>query len=185
MQPHRAYRLAQNVAMITLVAVAPCAAHAQFGADVDAVVGECRRVHSTLERLDCYDRAFPPVVDTGAAAPQPSSAPVRDASTDVQGEPSAATSGESGTAAPDQRALVSANRAQIVEVAMPSISMTVLVAADGRVFTRQDTTVIVRWPSTPFDVDIETSRLGNSTFLIHPRTGERVRVVIRDQPGAQ
>jgi hypothetical protein len=180
MQSHRAYRLAQNVAMITLASVAPCAAHAQADADVGAAVGECRRVPSTLERLDCYDRAFPPVVDTGAAAPQPSSAPVREASTEVQREPSVATSREPGKAAPDERTPVSASRAQIVEVAMPSVSMTVLVAADGRVFTRQDTTIIVRWPSTPFDVNIETSRLGNSTFLIHQRTGERVRVVVRD-----
>jgi hypothetical protein len=185
MQSHRAYRLAQTVAMITLATVPPCAADAQADADAGAAVGECRRLQSTLERLDCYDRAFPPVTDTAAAAPQSSSAPVRDASTEVQRESGVATSREPSKTAPDERAPVSASRAQIVEVTMPSLSMTVLVAADGRVFTRQDTTMIVRWPSTPFDVNIETSRLGNSTFLIHPRTGERVRVVVRDQAGAQ
>jgi hypothetical protein len=151
MQLPRAYRLAQNVVMIALASVAPSAADAQADADVGAAVRECRRVQNTLERLDCYDRAFPPAVDTGSPAPQPGPAAVRDA-----------------------------GRAQIVDVTMPTLTTTVLVAADGRVFMRESTTVMVRWPATPFDVNIETSRLGNSTYLIHPRTGERVRVVIRD-----
>lgn len=185
MQSLGARRLAHNVALIALASVVPCAAHAQADADVGAAVGECRRVQGTLERLSCYDRAFPPDGATGAAVPEPSSAPVRDASAELQSEPSAAQSREPGSAAPAERAPASANRARIVEVTMPSLSTTVLVAADGRVFTRQSTTVVVRWPPTPFDVTIETSRLGNSTFLIHPSNGERVRVVVRDQSAAQ
>jgi hypothetical protein len=185
MQTHGASRLVHNVALIGLAWVVPCAALAQSDADVGAAVGECRRVQRTLERLSCYDRAFPPDGAAGAAVPQPSSAPVRDASAELQSEPSAAQSRDPRSAAPAERAPVSANRARIVEVTMPSLSTTVLVAADGRVFTRQNTTVVVRWPSTPFDVNIETSRLGNSTFLIHPSNGERVRVVVRDESGAQ
>ena len=179
MQSYRAHRLARQAAVIALVAAVPCALHAQADAGMRAAA-ECRRLQGSAERLDCYDRAFPPVIDAGAAAPQPSSAPGRGASTQAQRESSAPTSREPRTASPDQPAPASASRARIVEVTMPSLSTTVLVAADGRVFTRQNTTVVVRWPATPFDVNIETSRLGNSTYLIHPRTGERVRVVVRD-----
>jgi hypothetical protein len=163
MRSGAAYRLAQNV-VIALASLAPYTTHAQGETDGGAAVGECRRMQGTGERLACYDRAFPPLADGAAAAPAPS----------------APTSNEPGSPPPDERAVASSSRAQIVEVTMPSVTTTVLVAADGRVFTRESTTVVVRWPATPFDVSIETSRLGNSTFLIHPRTGERVRVVVRD-----
>ena len=178
MQSRRAHHLALAAIIVALASAGAGGALAQE--DITVTVGACRNVQSPLARLDCYDRAFPPLVDAGNGAPASNAEPAREGRAAPQPEPREVANSQRRNAVADERSPVSATHARIVEITMPSLSTTVLVAADGRVFTRSNTTIIVRWPPAPFDVDIEMSRLGNSTYLIHPRTGERVRVAVRN-----
>jgi len=54
--------------------------------------------------------------------------------------------------------------ARIVEVSRPDVRSSRLVAADGRVFVESNTTTIVRWPETPFDVEVSRSLTGTITI---------------------
>lgn len=151
-------------------------AHAQPGADAAAAVSACQRVTGGSARLDCYDRAFPPFIDTEA---QQDAAARRESSADSLRDESTAAR-ERRTATRNERAPAATDHARIVEMQRPSVTTTVLLAADGRVFVRTNTTTVVVWPDAPFEVDIDRSRLGNSIYLVHPRTHERVRVALRD-----
>jgi len=180
MQPRRPRMRAQTVAIAALAWLGTPAVDAQPNADVAAAVSACQRLPGGSSRLDCYDRAFPPLVaaqaEQDAATRSESDAARRD-------EQSAAAAPASRDATADEPVRASADRAHIVELQIPSLTTTVLVAADGRVFVRENGVSILRWPDAPFDVDIETSRFGSSTYLIHPGTHQRVRVAVRDQTG--
>ena len=39
-----------------------------------------------------------------------------------------------------------------------------LIAADGRVFVESNSTTIVRWPDTPFNIEVNTGRTGTITL---------------------
>jgi hypothetical protein len=174
MNSRRARKLAQTAAIAAALASlwAPVV-DAQSNADV--AVSACQRVPDGSSRLNCYDRAFPPLVATedeqDAATSSASGVAMR-----REQIPAAALESRDATAA-----RASPDRARIVELQMPSLTTTVLLAADGRVFVRENAGSILRWPDTPFDVVIETSRFGSSTYLQHPGTGQRVRVAVRDQ----
>jgi hypothetical protein len=185
MQSRRARKLAQTAAIAALAWLQAPAAHAQPDADVAAAVGACQRVPTRQSRLDCYDRAFPPLVDTQteetAARGQRSEEARREASAEPRrDEQNAPAARERRNVTAAERAPAYANHAQIIELKMPRITTTELIAADGRVFVRESATSILRWPNVPFDVDIETSRFGSSTYLIHPQSRQRVRVAVRD-----
>jgi hypothetical protein len=141
-------------------------------------------------RLDCYDRAFPPGVESeeSAAARESAAAPK---SVEAPEAVEARESGEfvesahGDDAPPLQRERLApvaetAPTARIVEVQMPSLSTTLFLAADGRTFVRENATTVIRWPDTPFDVEIQTGLFGTSTFLQLPGGSRRVRVVVRD-----
>jgi len=216
MQQLRSIRkLAGAVALAALAWLGTPAANAQPQADVATAVSACQRVPGRSARLDCYDRAFPPVderdarqdaaarQDTAArrdtraeTVHEPSAEPRRDESTVAKRDESVvAKRDESAAAKPDESPAATRERrgsfldktapelvdhARIVEVQTPSVATTLLVAADGRVFVRTNSATVVRWPDAPFDVDIEKRLVGNSLYLVHPRTGERVRVGLRD-----
>jgi hypothetical protein len=146
--------LVQGIAIVGLV-LFQSVANAQSNTATPEAADDCRRVPERALRLACYDRAFPPITeaidDDDLLPPReervaPAAAP----------EPSAPT-------------------ARIVEVEMPSLDTTLFRAADGRVFVRERATTVVRWPDTPFDVEIETSIFGTSTYLRLPG-GRRIRV---------
>lgn len=130
-------------------------ANSQVDTPIPEAARECRRVPEGALRLACYDRAFPPLVEAGRG----------DASLPSREEP----------AAPVAASEPPATTARIVEVQMPSLDTTVFRAADGRVFVRERATTVIRWPDPPFDVEIETSRFGTSTYLRLPG-GLRIRV---------
>jgi len=212
----RARKVTGAAALAALAWLGAPAAHAQPQADAATAVSACQRVTGRSARLDCYDRAFPPVDEADARqdaaarretraeqAREPSAEPKRDDRTAANRDESAAAKrDESATAKVDESAAARrdengaairerrgailgktapevVDHARIVEVQTPSVAETLLVAADGRVFVRTNSTTVVRWPDAPFEVDVEKSWLGNSLYLVHPRTGERVRVGVR------
>jgi hypothetical protein len=212
-----ARKIAGAAALAVLTCLGAPAGHAQPQADAAAAVSACQRVPGRSARLDCYDRAFPPVDEadarqdaaarretTAETTRQPSAAPKRDESPVAKRDESAvakrdesavAKRDESAVAKRDESAVAKRERrgsildksapelvdhARIVEVQTPSVAETLLVAADGRVFVRTNSATVVRWPDAPFEVDIEKRLLGNSLYLVHPRTGERIRVGLRD-----
>ncbi|MFL2840441.1 MAG: hypothetical protein ACJ0BT_01175 [Pseudohongiellaceae bacterium] len=54
--------------------------------------------------------------------------------------------------------------AQIVEVQRPTVSSSRLIAADGRVFTESNSISIVRWPETPFNIEVSIGITGTVTI---------------------
>jgi hypothetical protein len=228
-----ARKIAGAAALAVLTCLGAPAGHAQPQADAAAAVSACQRVPGRSARLDCYDRAFPPVDEADARqdaaarretraeqAREPSAEPKRDDRMAANRDESAAAKrdespvakrdesavakrdesavakrDESAVAKRDESAVAKRERrgsildksapelvdhARIVEVQTPSVAETLLVAADGRVFVRTNSATVVRWPDAPFEVDIEKRLLGNSLYLVHPRTGERIRVGLRD-----
>lgn len=134
----------------------PSTLNAQSDTQLPEAASACRRVPERSARLDCYDRAFPPMVESVDGN---DSLPLRDG----RAAPAAAP-------APPRAAT-----ARIVEVEMPSLDTTVFRAADGRVFVRERARTVLRWPDPPFDVAIETGQFGTSTYLRFP-DGLRIRV---------
>lgn len=146
-------------ALVLLASALQPQALAQSDADIAATVRACQLVTELSARLACYDRAFPPIPQ-GAAEP----------GTRTADTPRALTNRGEALGA----------RARIVEIEMPSLGTTVFRAEDGRVFVRDNATTVIQWPDTPFDVEVQTSLLGTSTYLKGAGAGPRVRVVIRD-----
>jgi hypothetical protein len=177
MQFRSARGLAGAAVIGTLASLGAASAHAQPETDAAAAVGACRRVPDRSTRLDCYDRAFPPLDETEA---RQNTATQLESSSAPRREESSAPRRERRGASEDESAAAFVDHARIVEVQMPSVTTTVLVTADGRSFVRTNSTTVVRWPEAPFEVDIEKSWLGTSLYLVHPRTGERLRVAVRD-----
>lgn len=131
--------------------------NAQSDAQSPEAARACQRVAERSSRLECYDRAFPPIVD-----------PV-----------------DRNDSLPQARELVAPDSepeltARIIEVQMPSLSTTLFLAADGRTFVRERATTVIRWPDTPFDAEVQTNNFGTSTYLKLPGTTPRFRVVVRD-----
>jgi hypothetical protein len=139
-------------------------ANAQSDRELLEAVRSCQRVPDLSARIACYDRALPPVSESVDGDDLP--APRADRAESVT------------TIAEPERRL--ATTVQIVEVQMPSLTTTRFVAADGRVFVRESTTSVYRWPDTPFDVEIEFARFGTSMYLQFPQSGLRIRVTNRN-----
>ncbi|MGD2166926.1 MAG: hypothetical protein PVF63_02395 [Gammaproteobacteria bacterium] len=138
-------------------------ANAQSDAEILESARACQRVTDVSSRLSCYDRVLPPVVESHRNV-EPPPQPQRSASAAPAAEP--------------DRPLPAS--VQIVEVETPDLATTVFHAANGRVFVRENARTRHRWPEPPFDVEIETSRFGTSTFLSFPATGLRIRVTVRN-----
>ena len=160
-----------GIAFAALTCLLLPVANAQSDVDPDAV-RSCQRVADRSLRLDCYDRAFPPEVESEESAEALESAefvePVHGDDAPRQRRERVATVAETGSTA------------RIVEVQMPSLGTTLFLAADGRTFVRENATTVIRWPDTPFDAEIHTGLFGTSTFLQLPGGSRRVRVVVRD-----
>jgi hypothetical protein len=145
---------------------------AQSNVDIADAVRACQLVAELSERLACYDRAFPPLTGT-AAEPGAPAAGVTIAS-------SAGVARAAPVPPPTAPERARWEAARIVALEMPSLRTTVFHADDGRVFVRNNATTVIEWPDTPFNVEVETSFLGTSTYLKLPGRGPRVRVVLRD-----
>ena len=162
-------------AIVLLAYALQVPANAQSENDIAAAVRACQRVAELSARLACYDRAFPPLMGSAAEPGAPASAA---ASPGSAGAVRAEAAPPLPPAPPAQAPRWEA--ARIVEVESPDLRTTIFHAEDGRVFVRQDATSVIRWPDTPFDVEIETSFLRTSTYLKLPGRGQRVRVTLRD-----
>jgi hypothetical protein len=162
MQDHHVQKknVGLGIALVSLVCLLQPAANAQSSAETPEAVRACQRVAGSSSRLACYDRAFPPVLDS------------------VDG-------GDTSTLREERVATVAepepplATTVRIVEVQMPSLDTTRFVAADGRIFVRERARTVVRWPDTPFDVEIQSGIFG-TIYLKFPDSGRRIRVSVLD-----
>lgn len=162
MQNHCANKksIAWGIALASLAWLQQPVANAQSAAEIREAVRACQRVSALSSRLACYDRAFPPIVESVDSDDSPAPREER-AATVAEPEPAPPTT------------------VRIVEVQMPSPGTTLFHASDGRIFVRANARTIYRWPGTPFDVEIDTGLFGN-LFLKFPETGLRIRVAVRD-----
>jgi len=135
-------------------------ASAQSAAGISEAVRACQQVPGRGGRLSCYDRAFPPIVESAES----------DHSADERKEPVAAATDVEPP---------SLTTVQIIEVQMLSPGTTRFRAADGRTFVRADARTIHRWPEPPFDVEIQSGRFG-TLFLKFPDSGLRIRVAVQN-----
>jgi len=153
----RSRNLGCGIVLAALTCLLPPVTNAQSDAQSPEAVRACQRVTERSSRLACYDRAFPPIVesvDSDDSLPQARERVASDSEPELT--------------------------ARIVEVQMPSLSTTRFLAADGRTFVRERATTVIRWPDTPFDVEVQTNNFGTSTYLKLPGTAPRFRVVVRD-----
>ena len=106
-----------GIALASIASLLQPVANAQSDAEIVEAVRACQRVPGLSFRMACYDRAFPPVIESvdSDESPAPHEEPVAAV---AEPEPPRET------------------MARIVEVQMPSLGTTQFSAADGRVFVR-------------------------------------------------
>jgi hypothetical protein len=159
-----------GIALAALTCVLLPVANAQPEAQTPEAVRACQRMTEESARLDCYDRAFSPTIES------------------VDGDDSRPTiesvdGGDSPPPPPQEPAAPASeleSMARIVEVQMPNLSTTIFRAEDGRTFVRENATTVVHWPDAPFDVEIQKGFFGTSTYIKLPGKNPRIRVVVRN-----
>jgi len=204
MRDHQAKKIIRwGIVCTSLIWQLQTVASAQTDAEIVNAARACQRVTVLSARLACYDQILPPALESAEAA-QTDNVPAQPADAVPlvnTPEPVAANPAEPVAAMPAEPAAVIAepvappvaesrsaraepvretdlpNMVQIVDVVTPNPTTTTFHAADGRVFLRERASRIYRWPETPFDVEIQTSRFG-AVFLKF-EDGLRIRVAIR------
>jgi hypothetical protein len=164
-----------GIAVVFLALLLQPVANSQSNAEITRSVDSCRRVQELSARLACYDRAFPPLIESGDdnAPSEPGGAArvVAPAANSIEpAQPPAARVVE-----PESLPAM----ARIVAVEKPSLRTTRFHASDGRVYVQSNATRLYRWPEPPFDVEIDIGKFG-TTFLVFPDTDLRIRVASGD-----
>ncbi len=137
-------------------------ANAQSDADVIESVRACQSITGLSARLACYDQVLPPGTQiTGTV--RTTETIDSDDSMDSREQELEVTVADLEQQL-ELETLDSVPTARIIEVSRPDLRSSRLVAADGRVFVESNTTTIVRWPETPFDVEVNRSLTGTITI---------------------
>jgi len=158
-------------------------AYAQTDAEILASARACQNIAGLSLRLACYDRVLPPATEsTGTGVPRPAprvdNRPSVPAVSNRENTPSTREAELEETVAELQERLQrdeidSATTARIIEVERPSVRTSRLYAEDGRVFVESVTTSIIRWPETPFDVEVNRSITGTISLRAIGVEGDR------------
>ncbi len=161
--------------LASLVWLVVPAANAQSDAAILASVRACQSITGLSERLACYDRVLPPgtgrVGTIGASGASGASGAVgvptpRRTETIERGNSELSREQElEATVAEleqqlERETIDSVPTARIIEVQRPTVRTSRLIAEDGRVFLESVETSIIRWPETPFDVEVSRSITG-------------------------
>ena len=173
--------------------VAP-AVNAQSDAEIRESVAICQHVADLSYRLACYDRAFPPPIETVNSADSAASREERVISSgDISEQQRQLEAERRQLEAERQRLEVARQRndtgqqsaesmAQIIEVQQPNLRTSRFITADGRVFVQTNATRVNRLPEIPFTVEVQ-SRLAGTTILVIPGqngNNQRIRVSLED-----
>ncbi len=168
----------------------PLSSQAQSDAEVATIVQICKNIPGISARLNCYDNAFPPPVQT---IDLPETVEVVEAVPANEPEPM-----DSNSSLPTREELVetvaeleqrlqtqviednNSNMVRIVEVEKPSLRTSRLVSADGRVFLQTNSRSVTPWPETPFEIELTTGRMG-ATYLILYTNNERQRIRVMQE----
>ncbi len=159
-------------------------------------VNICQRVADLSFRLACYDRAFPPTLETIESNNSTESREERVVGSDlseqqrqIEAERRQLEAERQRLEAARQRIEISPDRGQdgsmvrIVEVQQPNLRTSRFITADGRVYVQSNATRVNRLPDIPFDVEIQ-SMLAGTTLLVIPgpngRGDQRIRVALED-----
>ncbi len=158
-------------------------ASAQSDAEIRESIAICQHVADLSYRLACYDRAFPPPVETANSADSMTSREeVVGSGNAAPGQQRQLETGGQELEVERQRIEQFDSRAQIVEVQQPSLRTSRFITADGRVFLQSNATRVNRLPAMPFEVEIQT-RLAGTTILVIPGPDgrdQRIRVTLED-----
>lgn len=152
-----------GIAFTTLTWLVQPVAFAQSDAELLLnVLRSCQNVEGLSARLACYDEILPP--GAGTVGNVSSRVESRVPSTGSAVTPTRQAELEATVAELEQR-LLEENpdeipTARIIEVQRPTVRSSRLISADGRVFVESNSTTIVRWPDTPFDVSVSTTLTG-------------------------
>ncbi|MDG2091431.1 MAG: hypothetical protein P8J61_10125 [Gammaproteobacteria bacterium] len=159
-------KIGLGIIMVSLVWLMQPLAHAQSDSELIDAVRTCQNVEGLSGRLACYDQVLPPgTASIGNISPVVEN----NVSTRTSTAPASREAElEAEVADLEQQLMVETSdilpTAQIVEVQRPSVRTSRLIAADGRVFVESNSTTIVRWPDTPFNIEVNTGRTGTITL---------------------
>lgn len=155
-------------------------AHAQSDAEILESVRACQNIAGLSLRLACYDRVLPPSSESVEAG-------VRATPRMENRSPAVSNRGNNPRTREEEleetvaeleeqlqrETIDSALTARIIEVQRPSVRTSRLITDDGRVFVESVTTSIVRWPETPFDVEVNRSITGTISLRAIGVEGDR------------
>ncbi len=165
-------KVIRGTAFFSLACVIHSNAYAQNGADVLNALIACQNMPSMSSRLACYDQILPPAGSETAGnvsatspvvTPRPSTPAPSPGTGSLREQQLEETVAELEQRL-EQEALQDAVTARIIEVQRPTARSSRLIAEDGRVFVESNTTTIVTWPDTPFNVDVNRSLTGTITI---------------------
>lgn len=187
----------------------PLSAAAQSESGLPEAIRECQSLPDNFARLACYDAALPPgqAPDTAAqgrqnqreqaqqATNQQAQSPPQQAQ-QAQARQAQAQRAQAAPAAPARQAQTESRRVQSTTAAAADDSLAEAVSivemrmlrsgtnarfftSDGRVFAQISGRSRPDWPDTPFEAQLESSRLGG-TYLRIRSIDRRVRVALRE-----
>lgn len=167
-----------GLAFVCLAWLLQPAAYAQSNAELLESLRDCQGVAQMSARLACYDQLLPPGTGASEASDTPDSGvsltpPPRQAAPEMREDRRSPRPARPDADADD-------NTVQIVDVERPQFRSFRLTTADGRVYVYSNAVRIPQWPDTPFEAEIQTSIIGNSTYLNVPSIRTRVRVVLEN-----
>jgi hypothetical protein len=153
--------------------------YAQSDDEILESVRACQNIAGLSLRLACYDRVLPPAVESLEGG-SPRAVPR------IENRPAVSNRGASGRSREEleetvaeleeqleREAIDASNTARIIEVQRPSVRTSRLIAEDGRIFVESVNTSIIRWPETPFNVQINRSITGTITLRAIGVDGDR------------
>jgi hypothetical protein len=178
-------KLGLSVSLLLLTIVLQPAGYAQSDAEIAGVVRVCQQLTDNAERLACYDRILPPAADETNTSnnrnnSQASSAPRATPAPPVSSAIEAEEEDEGRISIPFiSRDVDDQFMTEIVEIDSNGMRNARIIAADRTVYVMRNSFTVIRWPDTPFMIEVQRGTFG-TVYLWLEESRQRVRVSIEE-----
>ncbi len=174
-------KLGLSATLLLLVGLLQPSAYAQSDTEIAGVVRVCQQLSDNAERLACYDRILPPATDSAnagnnrnnsQASNPPRATPATPASPAVQENESDRRTIPFFSPDEDDSFMT-----EIVEIDPDGMRNARIIAADGTVYVMRNSFTVIRWPDTPFMIEVQRGTFG-TVYLWLEESRQRVRVSV-------
>ncbi len=177
----RIKELGFSVSLLLLAGLIQAPVYAQSDAEIAGVVRVCQQLSDNAERLACYDRILPPAADAANAGNNRNNSQATNAPRATPATPAspAVQEDEGG-----RRSIPFFSRdeeasflTEIVEIDPDGMRNARIIAADGTVYVMRNSFTVIRWPDTPFMIEVQRGTFG-TVYLWLEESRQRIRVSV-------